>query len=470
MDHQTIAGQATDEFHFQRSEFGNIDSKMYSLYEVLFDPKFDKLSLDERLAIFSDFNEDADRNNITINRRYSINGCATEREIFDPSVNRVVRMINFGSNDYLNMTQHPRVIDAAIRALETYGTGSGASCVTAGRTKVKSDLEQEIADTFKREKALVFPTGFMTNTGVLSGLLRSNDVAIVDMFAHASIIDGVEGRNKLFFQHNDMRSLERAMIKANGQYADKIVVVDGVYSMDGDIANLPEISGLCKKYKCKLMVDEAHAFGVIGKNGLGMTDHFNMPPDTIDILVGTMSKAIGSTGGFVTGKKELINYLRFSSRPYFFTTAPFVPAMAAALESIRIIKSDKQRREDLWANIRYFKSKILAGGFKIGTAETAIFPIILGNHNLVLNAATIMGNNGVLAVGVPYPAVSRKQTRIRMNVTSEMTQAQLDKGYDVLCKAIQEVSSRLGETAGTGRVSRQATEPEPADAVEIHAF
>lgn len=438
MNNQTLSGQMTDEINFQRSDFGKIDSKKYTLYEVLIDPRLDKLSLEERFDIFNDFNEDADRNNFTINRRYALNGSATERDVFDPSVNRVVRMVNFGSNDYLNMTQHPRVINAAIRALETYGAGSGASCVTAGRTKVKSDLEEEIADTFGHEKALVYPTGFMTNTGVLSGLLRSNDIAIVDMLAHASIMDGLEGKNKLFFRHNDMRSLEKAMVRANGQYANKIVVVDGVYSMDGDIANLPEISGLCKKYGCKLMVDEAHAFGVIGENGLGMTDYFNMPADTIDILVGTMSKAIGSTGGFVTGKKDLINYLRFASRPYFFTTAPFIPAMAAALESIRVIKSDEQRRKNLWANIHYFKSKILEGGFNIGTAETAIFPIILGNHNLVLNSAQIMGANGVLAVGVPYPAVARKHTRIRMIVTSEMTKAQLDKGYDELCNAIRQ--------------------------------
>ncbi len=438
MNHQTLPGQMTDEMNFQLSEFGKIDSKKYTLYDVLIDPRLDKLSLEERFAIFNDFNEDADKNYFTINRRYSHNGSATERAVYDPSVNRVVKMVNFGSNDYLNMTQHPRVINAAIQALETYGAGAGASCITTGRTKIKNDLEEEIADTFGCEKALVYPTGFMANTGVLSALLRSNDIAIVDMLCHASILDGVESRNKLFFRHNDMHSLESAMIKANGQYANKIVVVDGVYSMDGDIANLPEISGLCKKYGCKLMVDEAHAFGVIGENGLGITEHFNMSPETIDILVGTLSKSIGSTGGFVTGKTDMINYLRFASRPYFFTTAPFTPALAAALESIRIIKSDKQRRENLWANIHYFKSKILEGGFDIGTAETAIFPIILGNHNLVLNATRIMGANGVLAVGVPYPAVARKKTRIRMIVTSEMTKAHLDKGYGELCNAINQ--------------------------------
>ena len=235
-----------------------------------------------------------------------------------------------------------------------------------------------------------------------------------------------------------MQSLETVLKRVNRQYTNKIVVIDGVYSMDGDIANLPDISALCKKYDCLLMVDEAHAFGVIGKNGLGMTDYFDMPAESIDILVGTLSKAIGSSGGFVTGKKELINYLRFASRPYFFSTAPFIASTAAALESIRIIKEDKQRRDDLWTNIRYFKSKVKAGGFNIGQAETAIFPIILGNHNRVMDVSRLMGTNGILTNGIPYPAVSRKQTRIRMTVTAGMTTAQLDKGYEELCRAIQQ--------------------------------
>jgi glycine C-acetyltransferase len=341
------------------------------------------------------------------------------------------------------MSQHPSVINASIEALLQYGAGAGASCNGSGQTKLKLDLENEIANTFEYEKALVYPTGFMTNTGVLSALLKTNDVAVVDMLAHASIMDGVENRNKILFRHNDMRSLELALIRAKKSYNNIIVVIDGVYSMDGDIANLPEIAGLCKKYQCMLMVDEAHAFGVLGKNGLGILDHFNMPADSIDILVGTLSKAIGSSGGFVTGKKELINYLRFASRPYFFTTGPFIAANAAALESIKIIKQDSERRTNLWKNINYFKSKVINGGFNIGNAETAIFPIILGNHHLVMDVTKIMGHNGVLVNGIPYPAVPRKQTRIRMTITSEMTIAQLDKGYNVLCKCIEQSKQDL---------------------------
>ena len=423
---------------FQLSEFGNIDSKKYTLYEVLADPKLDVLSIQERFRIFQSFHEDADRNEFTPNRRYALNGVNTERTVFDSSINQTIKMINFGSNDYLNMTQHPGVIYAAMEALQQYGAGAGASCSASGLTKLKVDLEAEIANTLGYENALVYSTGFMANTGVLSALLRSNDVAIVDMFAHASIMDGVANKNKILFKHNDMHSLETVLKRVHRQYTSKIVVIDGVYSMDGDIANLPDISALCKKYGCLLMVDEAHAFGVIGKNGLGMTDYFEMPAESIDILVGTLSKAIGSSGGFVTGKKELINYLRFASRPYFFSTAPFIASTAAALESIRIIKEDKQRRDDLWLNINYFKSKVKAGGFNIGQAETAIFPIILGNHNRVMDVSRIMGTNGILTNGIPYPAVSRKQTRIRMTVTAGMTTAQLDKGYDELCNAIRQ--------------------------------
>ncbi|HAD14236.1 MAG TPA: 8-amino-7-oxononanoate synthase [Saprospirales bacterium] len=423
-------------FSFERTENGLIDARKYTLYEVLLDPRLDTLNLDKRQQLFYDFISDANRLKYSANKKYAQNGANTERILVDPDSNQTSRLVNFASNNYLNLATHPQVVAAAMEALETFGAGSGSSCITTGRTRVKSELEQEIAQTFDYEDALVYPSGFMANTGVLQGLLRSNDVAIVDMYAHASIMDGVENRNKILFQHNDMASLERTIKRADSQYANKIIVVDGVYSMDGDIANLPEIVGLCKKYRCKLMVDEAHAFGVIGKHGLGIADHFGMSNDVIDILVGTLSKAIGSSGGFVSGSKELITYLKYASRPYFFTTAPFIPSMAAALEAIRIIKSDASRRQQLWENIAYFKAKVLTGGFNIGAAQTAIFPIILGNHHLVMDTTVRMGQNGVLAMGVVYPAVSRKQARIRMNVTAEMSREQLDKGYEVLCQSL----------------------------------
>lgn len=426
-----------EKISFELSDFNNIDAIKHNLYDVLADPKLDKLSLEERLEILDSYETDIERHHMTSYQRYSLEGCKIERSVFEPSSKRSIRMINFGSNDYLNMSQHPAVVNAAIEALEHYGVGAGAACNASGLTKIKLNLENEIANTFGYEKALVYSSGFMTNTGVLSSLLRTNDIAVVDMLAHASIMDGVANRNKMLFKHNDVHSLEMVLNRVNRQYTNKIVVIDGVYSMDGDIARLPEISDLCKKYDALLMVDEAHAFGVIGKNGLGILDHFNMKPDSIDILVGTLSKAIGCAGGFVTGKKELINYLRLASRPYFFTTAPPAASNAAALESIRIIREDSARKNNLWKNISYFRSLLNQSSFNTGKAETAIFPIILGDMKKVFDATRVMGNHGVLTNGVPYPAVSRKQSRIRMTVTSGMTQEQLNKGYAALCEAVK---------------------------------
>ena len=438
MKHYYPPSDLNEKIYFDCSPFNNIDATKYTLYEVLADPNLDKLTISERLEILNSWEADMAKQEMLTYKRYSLNGCGTERNVFDLTANKVIKMTNFGSNDYLNMSQHPSVINAAIEALEHYGVGAGAACNASGLTKIKLDLEKEIAKTFGYEKALVFPTGFITNIGVLGPLLRGNDIAIVDMFAHASIMDGVAHKNKMMFKHNDMRSLETVLNRVNRQYTNKIVIVDGVYSVDGDIANLPEISALCKKYNALLMVDEAHAFGVIGKEGLGILDHFDMPADSIDILVGTLSKTIGSSGGFITGKKELINYLSLASRPYFFTTGPLAASNAAALESIKIIREDSTRKRNLKRNINYFNFLLNQKNIKLNNnnAETAIFPIILGNFKKVIDITKMMGDRGVLANSIPYPAVPRKQGRIRMTVTCNMTFEQLNKGCSVLFNAI----------------------------------
>jgi glycine C-acetyltransferase len=450
--------QKNEDASFELFRKTKIDAKKHTLYETLIDPRLDNLDFDERFTIFNGWQEDMALKRIAHHQRQGLNGCGVERTIFDPTTGNTKRMINFASNDYLNMTQHPSVINAGIKALQHYGAGAGAACNASGQTKIKSNLEKEISETFETERTLVFNSGYTTNIGVLTALLRSNDVAIVDMYAHSSIMDGVENRNKMLFKHNDMASLESVLRRADRQYANKIVIVDGVYSMDGDIANIPEISALCKKYNALLMVDEAHAFGVIGKNGLGILDHFNMPSETIDILVGTLSKAIGSSGGFVTGKKKIINYLEFASRTYLCTTAPFIASNATALEAIRIIKQDTERRKNLWKNINYFKLKLKQLSLNIGKTESGIFPIILADHNKVLEVTTIMGNNGVQACGIPYPLVPRKLARIRMTVTSEMTLDQLNKGYTELYNAIDTYDNSLtGSVVNDDAIQYQQT-------------
>lgn len=436
MENDSTINTKDEEASFETFRSDKFNALDHTLYDVITDTRLDKLSFNERLSIFDRWHEDMEFRELAYYHRYSLNGCGIERTVVDPANGKTTSMLNFASNDYLNMTQHPSVISAGIRALQRYGAGAGAACNASGKTKLKVDLENEIADTFGNERALVFNSGYSTNIGVLNALLRSNDVAIVDMYAHASLMDGVENKNKMFFIHNDMVSLESVLKRADRQYANKIVVVDGVYSMDGDIANIPEISALCKKYKALLLVDEAHAFGVIGKNGLGILDHFNMPPETIDILIGTLSKAVGSSGGFVTGGKKLINFLELACRTYFCTTGPFIASNAAALESIRIIKRDTERRNNLWKNVNYFRLKLKQSGFNTGNSQTAIFPIILADHNKVIEITRIMGNNGVQVCGIPYPLVPRRLTRVRMTVTSEMTFDHLNRGYTELCNAI----------------------------------
>jgi glycine C-acetyltransferase len=417
---------------------GDIDATKYSLLDVLTNSNLDNLDLNNRLIVFNSWLNDMNKRGLSYHRRIAISSCNTTRIMHDPIMDKNSSMINFASNDYLNLSQHPDVISAAIRAIEEFGAGPGSPSNFAGHSIVKENLENEIAQTFGYEKSLVFSSGYSTNVGVLRALLRSNDVAIVDMLAHASIMDGVEGKNHMLFKHNDMQSLENLLSRANKQYANKIVVVDAVYSMDGDIANLPEISALCKKYNALLMVDEAHSVGVIGKNGLGILDHFNMPPESIDILMGTLSKGIGATGGYITGSERLINYCILGCRSYLFTTASCIASNAAALEAIKILKREPERVVKLRKNIDYFLLKLKESGYNTGNTNSSIIPIILADHNKVLAVTRNMAKYGVLTNGIPYPIVPRRKTRIRMTITANMTIEQLNKGVEALGNAIND--------------------------------
>jgi glycine C-acetyltransferase len=425
-----------EKISFELTSKGAIDATLYTLFEVMINQNLDNLTIKDRLSIFNSWLEDLDARGLSYHRRIGKSACNTSREMFNPATGKTTTMVNFASNDYLNLSQHPAVINSAILALQKFGAGPGSPSNSSGHNQVKEDLENEIAETFNNESAMVFTSGFATNVGVLKAILRSNDVAIVDILAHASIMDGVEGKNTLLFKHNDMKSLESVLIRANRQYANKLVVIDAVYSMDGDIANLPEISALCKKYNALLMVDEAHSVGVIGKNGLGILDHYGMPSDSVDILMGTLSKAVGATGGYITGKKELINYCKVGSRSYMFSTAPCIASNAAALEAIRQIKQDASHIHKLHKNIDYFKAKLIEKKYNIGNTESCIFPIIFADHNKVLDVTRTMANNGVIVNGVPYPIVPRKRTRLRMTITANMTEDQLDKGFNELNNAV----------------------------------
>ncbi len=418
---------------FELSENQTIDANKYSFYNVFADKRIDYASFEDRMGMLNSWIEDLSYNQHNLYRRPLQTGCQPLIEVHDPADDTTKRMVNLASNDYLNLSQHPDVIEAAVRSMVDYGAGPGGAPLLSGTTHVLLQLEEKLAAMKQCEASLVFTSGYTANIGVISTLMRSCDLVIYDMYAHASLLDGGMHAKKKFFKHNDISSLEHTLSQAKDTYVNKLVVIDGVYSMDGDIAHLDEIVKLAHQYGAWVLVDEAHATGVIGERGGGTVEYFKLK-NKVDIVTGTLSKAIGSTGGFVAGSKELINYIKYASRPYMFSTAPFVPACAAALKSIQIIEEDINLRAKLWQNIEYMREELLAMGFNIGDSETAIFPLIIGDDYKVKQMAYLLHKEDIFVNSVPYPAVPRKITRVRLSVTAGHTEAQLSKSIDAIKK------------------------------------
>jgi 8-amino-7-oxononanoate synthase len=418
-----------DSLSFNLSENGFIDSDKYSLYDLLVDSRIDSLSFTDRLDVICNWSSDMHKKEHYLYRRTVLEGSKPFIKINDKFTGKIKEMINLSSNDYLNLTKHPRILKAGISCFENLGAGAGSVPMLGGTHQINRKLEQKIAAVKGCESALVYTSGYGANIGVLTALLRKNDVAIIDSLAHASLIDGTNNCNKLFFKHNDLDSLESILISSKNKYKNKLVILDGVYSMDGDIANLDKILELAHSFGAWVLVDEAHATGVIGKNGGGTPEHFNLK-GKIDIVTGTLSKAMGCVGGFVAGKMELIKYLEASSRPYIFSTAPFIPVSACALESLYVIEEEAELRIKLWRNINYFASNLRKLGFDLGNSETAILPLIIGNDYKVKEMATQLHRVGVMVNSVLYPAVPKHLSRIRMSVTTGLNQEYLDKALN----------------------------------------
>jgi glycine C-acetyltransferase len=384
----------------------------------------------ERANAFSEFLDYLKESNHFFYRRISTSGSGATINIYDKSSGKEREMIFMASNDYLNLTKHPKTIKAGIDAINKYGTGAGSVPLLGGTLDIHVELENKISKMKKCESALIYTSGFGSNCGTLLALLKKQDIAILDMFVHASIIDGCENTNIKYFKHNDMISLEH-VLKNNSNYRTKLVVVDGVYSMDGDIAQLDQIVEIAKKYNAFVMVDEAHATGVIGKNGRGTAEHFNIE-GKVDIVAGTFSKGLGSVGGYICAKKELIELLHYYSRPYMFSTAMTPQATASLIAAIDVIETEPQLMEKLWFNINYFKEHLKTLGYNTGNAETAIFPLIIGDRYKVNEACRILSEQGIYANPVQYPAVPKRQSRIRLSLMCSHTQEHLDKTLNVL--------------------------------------
>ncbi|NLG83590.1 MAG: aminotransferase class I/II-fold pyridoxal phosphate-dependent enzyme [Firmicutes bacterium] len=355
--------------------------------------------------------------------------------IIDRYTGQEREMINLASNNYLGLTTHPKVVEAGIKAYEKYGAGAGSVPLLGGTMLLHRELEQRLAAMKGCEDAIIFTSGYSTNVGCISGLVRKCDVAINDRLNHASIIDGcrLSGASFRTFRHNDPASLAEVLAECDREFQGKLVIVDGVYSMDGDIARLPEFLPIIRKYGARLMIDEAHATGVLGAHGRGTPEHYGLEGQ-IDIVAGTLSKALGGVGGFVASTREVVHYLRFYARSYMFSTA-LPPAVTASLiAAVEVIQEDHALRERLWRNIRFFTDNLRQLGFNLGQAETAIIPIIVGDQERLKALSREVHEAGLFINPVYYPAVPKKQDRLRISLMATLEQSDLDYALEVLEK------------------------------------
>lgn len=346
------------------------------------------------------------------------------------------RYLSFCSNNYLGLADHPRIKEAAMEAISSYGWGARASRLMSGTSILHERLETEIARFKSTEAALVFPTGYMANLGAICSLAGRGDLIICDRFNHASIIDASRqsGADLRVYAHNDVEALERILTRASHNYEKILIVTDGVFSVDGDIAPIPEIVSVAGRFAHQVMtmVDDAHGTGVFGRRGGGLLEHFGRKGG-VDIQMGTLSKALGGTGGFVAGSRELIEFLKNKSRSFIFTTAIPPAACAAGLEALRLIGGDEgiERRERLWEGCRHLEKGLNAIGFRT-TVQSPIVPVILGEPQRALDAAKILFEKNLLVPAVRPPTVPRGTSRLRISLTSDHVIEHLDLLLDGL--------------------------------------
>jgi glycine C-acetyltransferase len=348
------------------------------------------------------------------------------------------KVINLASNNYLGLCDHPKLREAAIEATKTYGVGSGAVRTIAGTMKIHMELEEKIARFKNVEACVVFQSGFTANAGTVSSILGKEDFIISDELNHASIIDGARlSRAKIkVFRHKDVAHAEEQLKEVANEPGRKLIITDGVFSMDGDIGPVDKLCDLADKYGAIMMVDDAHASGVLGRNGRGSIDHFNCH-GRVDIQVGTLSKAIGALGGYVCGSRDLIDYLYHRARPFLFSTSHPPSVTATCIAAFDLLENEPERIERLWDNTRYFKAELGRIGFNIGgvttpASETPITPIIIGDGKKTMEFSKALFDAGVMATGIAFPTVPEGKARIRTIMTSEHTKEQLDQALETL--------------------------------------
>jgi glycine C-acetyltransferase len=349
-------------------------------------------------------------------------------------------VINLASNNYLGLANHPKLVEAEIDAARRYGAGSGAVRTISGTMSLHMELEQRIAAFKNVEACVVFQSGFAANAGTVSAILTPDDHIISDELNHASIIDGCRlSKAKIHvFRHRDAAHAEERLKALEGVPGHKLLITDGVFSMDGDIGALPQLTELAERYGAIMMVDDAHASGVLGRNGRGTVDHFNLH-GRVDIQVGTLSKAIGVLGGYVCGTRDLIDFLYHRARPFLFSTSHPPAVAAACLAAFDILEKEPERMERLWQNTRYFQKGLHESGLSTGASETPITPIMVGEAATAHAFSRALFDEGLFATGIGYPTVAQGKARIRTIVTSEHAPPILDRAIEIISRVAKKM-------------------------------
>ena len=344
-------------------------------------------------------------------------------------------VINLASNNYLGLADHPKLVEAAVEAAKKYGAGSGAVRTISGTMSLHMELERRIAEFKKVEACVVFQSGFAANAGTVSAILGPEDHIISDALNHASIIDGCRlSKAKIHvFQHKDTAAAEKILQELPGKPGHKLLITDGVFSMDGDIGPLPALVEIAERHGAIMMIDDAHSSGVLGRNGRGTVDHFGLH-GRVDIQVGTLSKAIGVLGGYVCGSRDLIEFLYHRARPFLFSTSHPPSVAASCIAAFDLLENEPQRIDNLWSNTRYFKAALTSAGFNTGESETPITPVIVGEAKTAHEFSRRLFEDGLFATGIGFPTVPEGRARIRTIVTATHTREMLDRALEILTR------------------------------------
>lgn len=395
------------------------------------------LDMMERADIYYDFLEYMKKNG----HRYRLQnktGCSSVMNV--GTENSTKEFVSFVTSDYLGFTQHPKVKQAAIEGIEKYGTGTAATPLIGGYYEYHTELEEKIASFFGRskEEVAIFTTGYTANSATLQILLQKEDIAIIDMAVHASVYEGCLLTNRKTFPHNNLEALEQILKLSENQFRTKLVVIDGVYSQDGDTAPIEEIYKLVKKYGAYLMIDDVHGVGILGKTGRGTIENTGLL-DKIDIITGTFSKTFGNLGGYVIANKTLANFVRFQSRQQIFSATTPPSVAAGIVKAIDLIDEEPHWRAKLWENISYFKKGLDDLGLNTGTTCSAVIPVKIGDPHITGDVGKMLLDHGIYTNPIIYPAVARKDARIRMSMTATHEREHLDKTLN----AFEDIDKKL---------------------------